>query len=258
MEKVLEIKNLEVHFKDKKAVKGINLDINKGEIVGLVGESGCGKSVTSMSIMGLLNSNNLSGEILFENKNILQLKEKELRNIRGNEISMIFQNTMSSLNPTMKIGKQISEVLKIHSNKSKKEIKEEVLNTLEKVELKNVEEIYNSYPHQLSGGMRQRVMIAMAIINKPKLIIADEPTTALDVIIQKEILDLLKNISQEYNTSILFISHDLSVVSNICDRINIMNDGIIVETGITEDIFYNAKHYYTKQLLDAIPSIKKF
>jgi ABC-type dipeptide/oligopeptide/nickel transport system ATPase component len=257
MEKLLEIKNLEINFKDKQAVKGINLDINKGEIVGLVGESGCGKSVTSMSIMGLLNGNNISGEIVFDGKDILSLKGKELRTIRGNDISMIFQNTMSSLNPTMKIGKQISEVLKIHSNKSKKEIKEEVLRTLEKVELKNVEEIYNSYPHQLSGGMRQRVMIAMAIINKPKLIIADEPTTALDVIIQKQILDLLKSISQEYNTSILFISHDLSVVSNICDRINVMYDGEIVETGTTEDIFYNTKHDYTKQLINAIPQIKK-
>jgi ABC-type dipeptide/oligopeptide/nickel transport system ATPase component len=243
-----------------KSVDGVDITLKEGSTLGIVGESGSGKSVTALSVMNLLIGTTgkvVNGQIIFDGKDILSLKEKDLRTIRGNDISMIFQNTMSSLNPTMKIGKHINEILKIHSNKNKKEIKEEVLRTLEKVELKNIEETYNSYPHQLSGGMRQRIMIAMAIINKPKLIIADEPTTALDVIIQKQILDLLKSISQEYETSILFISHDLSVVSNICDRINVMYDGEIVETGTTEEIFYNTKHDYTKQLINAIPQIKK-
>jgi len=185
------------------------------------------------------------------------LSNSKKREIQGKDISVIFQEPMTSLNPVLKIGKQVGEGLKIHSNKTKKEIKNEVINVLGKVGLKKPEEIYNSYPHQLSGGMRQRVMIAMAIICKPKLIIADEPTTALDVTIQAQILRLLKDINIEYNTSILFISHDLGVIKHICDNVAIMYAGQIIEYGAIENIFQNPSHEYTKGLLDSIPTKEK-
>ncbi|WP_179318770.1 ABC transporter ATP-binding protein [Winogradskyella helgolandensis] len=260
-EKLLDVDGLKISFyKDKiekEIIKHISFHINPNEILAVVGESGSGKSISSLALMGLLPvkiSKITSGSILFEDKNLVGLSEKEFQAIRGNDIAMIFQEPMSSLNPSMRCGRQVEEILKQHFKLSASEIKSEVLNLFEKVKLPNPERIFKAYPHEISGGQKQRVMIAMAIACKPKLLIADEPTTALDVTVQKEILELLKNIQTETKMSVLFISHDLSLVSELADRVLVMYQGEIVEQGTTDTIFNHAEHNYTKALIGARPS----
>lgn len=232
--------------------------LEQNEILGIVGESGSGKSVTSLAVMGLLPKGILQvtqGSIAFEGRDISRLTTKEMRNVRGNDIAMIFQEPMSSLNPSLKCGYQVEEILKEHTSLSQKEIKAMVLSLFEKVKLPNPEKIYNRYPHEISGGQKQRVMIAMAIACKPKILIADEPTTALDVTVQKEIILLLKELQQETKMSIIFISHDLSLVSEIANRVLVMYKGNIVEQGVATEIFENPKHTYTKALINSRPSL---
>jgi len=257
----LQIKNLSVSFGNKKrkvdVIHDISFEIGENEILGVVGESGSGKSVTSLAIMGLLPKKGtwVSGEIIFEGKNLLEEKEKDLQKIRGNSIAIIFQEPMSALNPSLHCGFQVAEMLQQHTNLSRKEVKKMVLSLFEKVKLPRPHEIFNSYPHQISGGQMQRVMIAMAIACKPKLLIADEPTTALDVTVQKEIILLLKEIQKETGMSMLFISHDLNLVSEIADRVIVMYKGDIVESGSVLQIFKNAKNDYTKALLASRPRL---
>ena len=261
MANLIDVNNINISFfKDKiekHIIKNISFSINKNEIVAVVGESGSGKSISSLALMGLLPkhvSKITSGTIEFQEKNIVDLSEKEFQTIRGKEIAMIFQEPMSSLNPSMRCGKQVEEILKQHFKLSNSEIKAEVLALFNKVKLPNPERIYKAYPHEISGGQKQRVMIAMAIACKPKLLIADEPTTALDVTVQKEILELLKDIQTETKMSILFISHDLSLVSELADRVLVMYKGEIVEQGSTQNIFNTPKNNYTKALIAARPS----
>lgn len=261
---LLEIKDLEVFFKSSqgivKAVNKVNINTRDGKTTAIVGESGSGKSVTTLAIMGLLDKSSLekiSGEINFEGKNLLKLSDEELRKIRGNEISMIFQEPMTSLNPALKIGYQMSEVFRTHFKMDKKTAKEKSIEMIKKVEIDRTEDVYNSYPHELSGGMRQRIMIAMALSSSPKLLIADEPTTALDVTIQKEVLELMKKLKEDMKASIIFITHDLGVVSDIADYVNVMYAGKVVERAKTEDIFNNPLHPYTRGLIKAIPSAHK-
>ncbi|WP_299259139.1 ABC transporter ATP-binding protein [uncultured Aquimarina sp.] len=258
---LLSVKNINVSFisdeKEMQVLHDISFDINYNEILGVVGESGSGKSVTSLAIMGLLPTRiaKISGQILYDNHSLIDLDDKTLRSIRGNEIAMIFQEPMSSLNPSMKCGKQVIEILLQHTDLSKSKAKEEVLSLFEKVKLPDGIRAYNSYPHQLSGGQKQRIMIAMAIACKPKLLIADEPTTALDVTVQKEIISLLKDLQKEYEMSILFISHDLSLVSEIADKVLVVYQGKMVEYGTTSEIFNSAQKEYTKALIHARPSL---
>ena len=240
-------------------VKDSDFVLHQNEILGIVGESGSGKSVTSLAVMGLLPKGILAvtdGKILFEGNDVTALGQKELRKMRGNAIGMIFQEPMSSLNPSLKCGYQVAEILKEHTNLSASQIKAEVLSLFEKVKLPNPEKIYNRYPHEISGGQKQRVMIAMAIACKPKVLIADEPTTALDVTVQKEIILLLKELQRETGMSIIFISHDLSLVSEIANRVLVMYRGEIVEQGNAVDIFNNPKHLYTKALINSRPSLE--
>ena len=240
-------------------IDGVSFDIKKNEIVGLIGESGSGKSLTSLSILGLLEKNkfNISGEIIFNGNNLLDLDNNAMMEIRGSEISMIFQEPMSALNPTMKIGKQIFEVFKAHKNLSFKNTTERIKKLIKKVKLDNVENLLDKYPHQISGGQKQRVMIVMALSCNPQLLIADEPTTALDVTIQKEIIEILKNLQKSEKLSILFISHDLRLVSNISDKILIMKNGKIIEQGSNKNIINYPKENYTKALLSLIIHDKK-
>lgn len=261
-QQLLKINDLEISFKKedefKAIINKISYVLNSNEILGIVGESGSGKSVSSLAIMGLLpkNISKISnGEILFEGKDIASLLKKEIQNLRGNEISMIFQEPMSSLNPSLKCGFQVEEMLLQHTKLSKKETKSEVLALFEKVKLPNPEKIYSSYPHEISGGQKQRVMIAMAIACKPKILIADEPTTALDVTVQKEIIQLLKDIQVETGMSIIFISHDLALVSEIANRVLVMYKGEIVEQGEAMEVFHNPQHVYTKALISSRPSL---
>ena len=260
-EKLLVVDALNISFfKDgleNQIIKSISFEILPNQIVAVVGESGSGKSISSLALMGLLPkgiSKITSGSILFDNGNLVDLSEKEFQALRGKEIAMIFQEPMSSLNPSMRCGKQVEEILKQHSNLSKSEIKTEVLNLFEKVKLPNPSRISKAYPHEISGGQKQRVMIAMAIACKPKLLIADEPTTALDVTVQKEILELLRDIQKETKMSVLFISHDLSLVSELADKVMVMYKGEIVEQGDTAMIFESPKDNYTKALIGARPS----
>ena len=239
-------------------VKDSSFTLNQNEILGIVGESGSGKSVTSLAIMGLLPKGILeitSGKIEFEGRDISTLSQKDLRNLRGNDVAMIFQEPMSSLNPSLKCGYQVEEILREHTQLSSRDIKTKVLSLFEKVKLPNPDKIYSRYPHEISGGQKQRVMIAMAIACKPKLLIADEPTTALDVTVQKEIILLLKELQEETKMSILFISHDLSLVSQIANRVLVMYRGEIVEQGFAKDIFTNPTHTYTKALISSRPSL---
>ncbi len=258
MNNILKIKNMRVDIKKQKkqfpALLDINLEINEGEIVGIIGESGCGKSLTSYSVMGLLPrvAKVTNGEIYLCGERIDNLKDKELCKIRGKDVAMIFQEPMTSLNPLMKIGAQIAESYLLH-NKGAKDAKEKVLDIMRKVGLSRVEKLYNDYPHQLSGGMKQRVVIALALINSPKLLIADEPTTALDVTIQNQILELLKKLNRELGISIMFISHDIGVIKEISDKMIVMYAGKIVETGKTSEILKKPNHPYTKGLLSAMP-----
>jgi len=261
MANLISVKQLHISFyKDKvekQIIKNISFDIKANEIVAVVGESGSGKSISSLALMGLLPkqiSKITSGSILFKDKDLVGLPEKEFQALRGKDIAMIFQEPMSSLNPSMRCGKQVEEILKQHFKLSTTELTSEVINLFEKVKLPNPERILKAYPHEISGGQKQRVMIAMAIACKPKLLIADEPTTALDVTVQKEILELLKDIQTETEMSVLFISHDLSLVSELADRVLVMYQGQIVEQGTTKDIFHLPKHTYTKALIAARPS----
>jgi len=259
---MLQVKNLSVKFSSHKneveVVKQVSFDLGAHKILGIVGESGSGKSVTSLSILGLLPENAiLDGEIFFKEKNLATLSDKEFQKIRGKNIGMIFQEPMSSLNPTLTCGNQVCEVLKQHTGLNKKEILKEVITLFEKVKLPTPHRIFKSYPHQLSGGQKQRVMIAMAIACKPDLLIADEPTTALDVTVQKEIIALLKELQAENKMSILFISHDLPLVSEIADDVIVIYEGIIIEKGRTKDIFRNPKKQYTKGLINSKPSLSK-
>lgn len=264
MEKLLEIKNLNIEFHDhdipERVVNNFNLELAKGEIVGIVGESGSGKSMTAMAIAGLLRRHDMEkkGEIIFDGKELLHASRSEVRQYQGDDIGMIFQEPMTSLNPVKRIGWQVEESLRIHRpDMSKDERYQRAIESLRNVELEEPEKVYRQYPHELSGGMRQRVMIAAAMICEPKLLIADEPTTALDVTIQLQIVKLLQRLNQEKQTSILFISHDLSLVKKLCHRIIVMHDGHIVESGSTKEVFYQPKEEYTKQLIQAIPKLEK-
>lgn len=254
---LLEIKNLCTHFHTESgvvpSVDGVSFTINKGETVALVGESGSGKSVSALSVMKLIEEPGRieSGEIMFEEKNLAQVPEKGMRLIRGNDIAMIFQEPLTSLNPVFTIGNQLSEMLILHKKMSKKQAKHKAIEMLNTVEIPRAEDIFNSYPHSLSGGMRQRVMIAMALSCDPKLLIADEPTTALDVTIQSQILHLMRDITDEFGTSILFITHDLGVVAEMADRVVVMYAGEVVEQADVFQIFESPKHPYTKGLLDS-------
>lgn len=259
---LLFVQNLEISFKKEgiytAVIKNISYDLQQNEILGIVGESGSGKSVSSLAIMGLLPatiSRISAGEIIFDTKNVGHLSERELQQLRGNEIAMIFQEPMSSLNPSLKCGFQVQEILLQHTGLSTAETKTETLSLFEKVKLPNPEILFDKYPHEISGGQKQRVMIAMAIACKPKLLIADEPTTALDVTVQKEIIQLLKDIQHETGMSIIFISHDLSLVSDIAHRVLVMYQGEIVEQGEVKQIFKNPQHNYTKALIASRPSL---
>ena len=262
MSKLLEVKNLKTSFKthigDVQSVRGVSFHLNKGEALGVVGESGCGKSVTMMTIMRLLGENaKIEAEtITFDNKDITKPTEKLMQTIRGNDMSMIFQDPMTSLNPLFTVGDQLTEHLIKHKKISKKEANEKAIKMLDMVGIPSPEKRLKQYPHEFSGGMRQRVMIAMSLICEPKLIIADEPTTALDVTIQAQILDLMKDLKSKLDTSIILITHDLGVVADLCSRINVMYGGLIVEEGTTEDIFYRGRHPYTWGLLRSVPNPK--
>lgn len=261
-EKLLEIKNLSVGFTSENGVKpilnNINLQIDKNEIVALVGESGCGKSVTAKSIIRLLKTPPtvyMNGSIMFNDKDLLEIDEKALRKIRGNQISMIFQEPLTSLNPVLTIGNQVGEAISLHQKLSRREIKEKTIEMLEKVKIPSPEKRLNSYPGQFSGGMRQRIMIAMAIACQPQLLIADEPTTALDVTIQAQILKLMKQVQEDSKMSIMLITHDLGVVAEFAQRVVVMYAGQIVETALTKELFKNPQHPYTKGLLKSLPKL---
>lgn len=262
MSLLLKVKDLAISFNtyngEVQAVRGVNFEIRKGETLAIVGESGSGKSVTSSAIMGLLPKPQAiikSGQIVFEGKDLLKKSNKEMQKIRGKDISMIFQDPLSSLNPTMKIGNQMIEVLMKHQQLSKDKAIKRAIELLKQVGISSPEMRMQQYPHQFSGGMRQRVVIAIALACNPKLLIADEPTTALDVTIQAQILELLRQIQKETNCGIIFITHDLGVVANIADRVAVMYAGKIVEYGTVEEIFYQPKHPYTWGLLGSMPDL---
>lgn len=261
-EELLKIKDLKVEFPSKTgrnvAVDGVSVTIHKGEIFGIVGESGCGKSMTSLSVLRLISAPGkiTGGEILYEGTDILALSDKEMQQrIRGNKIAMVFQEPMTSLNPLLTIGEQIVEPLRFHQKLSRGEAKEKAVAMLQQVGIPLAEKRFHEYPHTLSGGMRQRVMIAIAMCCHPQLLIADEPTTALDVTIQAQILKLMKQLREREGTAILLISHDLGVIANMCDRVAVMYCGTVVEQGRTWDIIHNPQHPYTRGLMDSIPKI---
>ncbi|MBC5659162.1 ABC transporter ATP-binding protein [Anaerosacchariphilus sp. NSJ-68] len=263
-EPILEIKDLCVEFQTVEgtvhAVDHLNYTLHKGEKLGIVGESGSGKSVSSLGMMQLIPNppgRITGGEILYHGKDLVKASEKEMQKIRGNEISMIFQEPMTSLNPIIKCGKQIAESLRLHRGMKKKEAMEEAVQMMHAVGIANPEVRAHEYPHQMSGGMRQRVMIAMALACQPQILIADEPTTALDVTIQAQILDLIRELNESMGTSVVFITHDLGVVSELCDTVIVMYTGHIVEQAPVKELFENPKHPYTRGLLNAIPRITK-
>ncbi|MFC0301749.1 ABC transporter ATP-binding protein [Virgibacillus soli] len=262
MEKILEVKNLHVNFSTYggtvQAVRGVDFHLHKGETLAIVGESGCGKSVTSNAIMRLIPSppgKIVQGNVMFKGKDLTKVSEKEMRAIRGLDISMIFQDPMTALNPTLTIGTQLMEGLKQHQNVTGKEAQEKAIEMMHLVGIPNPEERLKQYPHQFSGGMRQRIVIAIALICEPELLIADEPTTALDVTIQAQILELFEKIQRVTGVSIILITHDLGVVAKIADRIAVMYAGKIIETGTKREIFYHAEHPYTKGLLNSVPRL---
>lgn len=260
-EKILEIKDERLSFftpaGEVKALNGVSFSMNEGEVLGIVGESGSGKSVTAYSIMGLTAypGKLIGGTIYFNGHQIEKMSEKEMRKIRGNEVSIIFQDPMTSLNPVYTIGNQITEVIRLHTGKSKKEAYDRAKELLELVGINEPAKRLKQYPHELSGGMRQRVMIAIALACEPKLLIADEPTTALDVTIQAQILELMQELRQKLGMSIIMITHDLGVVASMCERIAVMYAGHIVEYGTADEIFYEPKHEYTKGLINSIPKL---
>ncbi|WP_416808624.1 ABC transporter ATP-binding protein [Bacillus thuringiensis] len=260
---VVELKDLQTHFQTEegtvKAVNHVSFAVREGETVCVVGESGCGKSVTALSIMGLIAESGsvVDGDILYEGKSLLGMKEKELRSLRGNDIAMIFQEPMTSLNPVFTVGEQIVETLREHELLSKNEAYKKAIELIRKVGIARADEIVHSYPHELSGGMLQRIMIAVALSCNPKLLIADEPTTALDVTIQAQILDLLRQVKEEFKTSILLITHDLGVVAEMADYVVVMYGGKVIEEAPVLEIFQNPKHPYTKGLLKSKPVMGK-
>ena len=263
-ENILEVHDLEIRYvTDEETVQAVNditFSLERGESIGLVGETGAGKTTTALGIMGLVPDppgEIVKGSILFEGEDLLKLSEKQMRRIRGGKISMIFQEPMTSLNPIIRCGKQIAESLQLHRGMKKKEAMEEAIKMMQAVGIANPQARAYEYPHQMSGGMRQRVMIAMALACQPQILIADEPTTALDVTIQAQILDLIRDLNQEMNTSVVFITHDLGVVSELCDTVIVMYNGHIVEKAPTADIFREPLHPYTQGLLSAIPRITK-
>lgn len=259
MENILEIKGLKTYFYTEagivRAVDGVDLEVKRGEVLGLVGESGCGKSVTSLSIMRLVGQPGriVEGEIIFEDQNLMDLPESKMVDIRGNQISMIFQQPQSCLNPVFRIGDQLSEVLLIHEDVSKEEAEKRAVELLAMVGIPEPESRASSYPHEMSGGMAQRVMIAMALACLPQVLIADEPTTALDVTIQAQILDLMRNLKSQTDTAIILITHDLGVVAEMCDRVNVMYAGRIVEEAEVTELFQSPKHPYTQALIGSTP-----
>jgi peptide/nickel transport system ATP-binding protein len=260
-EPLLEVKNLSVHFPTDdglvKAVDGVSFSLLPGETLGVVGESGSGKSVSFLTVMGLINSKQaiIEGEILFEGQDLLTIPADEMRNVRGEKISMIFQDPMTSLHPYYKVGDQIAEAVRVHQRVSKQEAHEQAVEMLRRVGIPRPDERADQYPHEFSGGMRQRAMIAMALSLNPDLLIADEPTTALDVTVQAQILDLLDRLKQEFNAAIVIVTHDLGVVAEHCDHIQVMYAGKIVEAGDRRDIYYGAHHPYTWGLLASIPRL---
>jgi len=259
MSRLLEVNDLEVSFfgeyGETKAVKNVSFHVDKGEIFGIVGESGSGKSVVSKSILklGPANCKILGGSILLNRDNILEKNEKELRDIRGKDISIVFQDSLSSLNPVYTIGNKMIELIRLHSDITKKQAREKALKLLEGVGIADAEKHLGSYPHELSGGMRQRVMIALAISSNPQLMIADEPTTALDATMQAQILHLLRNLQKQTGMSVIIITHDLGVVAQMCSRVAVMCGGYVIEQGSVEDIFYRPSHPYTRALLASMP-----
>ena len=264
MEPILQVENLKTSFftsnGEVQAVRGVSFSVEKGDILGIVGESGSGKNVTSMSILKLLADTGKikEGTIFFEGQELTKMGKAQMRKIRGEKIAMIFQDPMSSLNPLIPVGKQVAEMIKEHHPEKKKdELKREVLDLFARVRIPEPEKRYNSYPHEFSGGMRQRVMIAMALGNKPDLLIADEPTTALDVTIQDQILKQLRGLQREFGTSIIFITHDLGVVAELCTRVIVMYGGLVMEEARIDDIFENPKHPYTLGLLASIPKLEQ-
>ena len=260
-ETILSIENLRIHFEtfagEVQAIRGVNLKLQKGETLALVGESGSGKSVTAKSVMKLLPNNAIvkEGTITFKGENILEKSERDMQSIRGKEIAMVFQDPMTSLDPTMKIGKQITEVIIKHEKASKEEANKRAEELLELVGIPNAKERMKQYPHQFSGGQRQRIVIAIALACNPDVLIADEPTTALDVTIQAQILELLKELQQKFQMAIIFITHDLGVVANVADRVAVMYAGKVVEVGTADEVFYNPQHPYTWGLLRSMPTL---
>ncbi|MCS7464281.1 ABC transporter ATP-binding protein [Paenibacillus doosanensis] len=261
---LLEVQGLKTEFRrdggSVMAVSGVDFHINKGEVLGLVGESGCGKSVTSLSIMRLLKDTPgriAAGAVRFEGTDLTALSEKEMRRFRGNELAMIFQEPMTSLNPVLRIGRQLEEPIMLHLGYSRKKAREHAVHMLKLVGIPRAEEVADDYPHQLSGGMRQRVMIAMAMACGPKLLIADEPTTALDVTIQAQILDLMKRLKEEQEMGMLLITHDLGVVAEMCDRVVVMYAGRVVEEASVRDLFERPQHPYTQGLIHSVPKLRQ-
>ena len=260
-ETILSIENLRIHFEtfagEVQAIRGVNLKLEKGETLALVGESGSGKSVTAKSVMKLLSNNAVvkEGTIIFKGENILEKSERDMQSIRGKKIAMVFQDPMTSLDPTMKIGKQITEVIIKHEKASKEEADKRAEELLELVGIQNAKERMKQYPHQFSGGQRQRIVIAIALACNPDVLIADEPTTALDVTIQAQILELLKELQQQFQMAIIFITHDLGVVANVADRVAVMYAGKVVEVGTADEVFYNPQHPYTWGLLRSMPTL---
>ncbi|WP_020613683.1 ABC transporter ATP-binding protein [Sediminispirochaeta bajacaliforniensis] len=264
MDKVLEIQDLQVDFVSETrrlhALRGITFHIEKGETLGLVGESGCGKSLTALSVMQLIPTppgEICGGSIMFRGRNLLEFSEKEMRAVRGNKISMIFQEPMTSLNPVFTVGNQLIEVIHLHMNKTRSEAEELAADMLATVGMSDVRKRLKEYPHELSGGLRQRVMIAMALLCQPEILIADEPTTALDVTIQAQIIDLMENLKMQFGTSVLMITHDLGVIAESCSRVAVMYAGVIIEMANVNELFKNPLHPYTRGLLSSIPSLGK-
>jgi len=261
-DKILQVENLEVSFRtyagDVQAVRGITFDVYEGETLAIVGESGSGKSVTVKAIMGLLAENGYykGGKIIFEGNDITKMHEKNIHKIRGKKIAMVFQDPMTSLDPTMSIGKQLTETIKLHHKVTNKEAYDKAIHLIEIVEIAEAKTRMKQYPHQFSGGMRQRIVIAMALACEPRILIADEPTTALDVTIQAQIIDLMKNLKEKIGVSVIFITHDLGVVANVADRVAVMYAGKLVEIGTSDEIFYNPYHPYTWGLLASMPDLK--
>ena len=261
MEKLLEVKNLCVNFGtyggEVKAVRGVTFDLHKGETLAIVGESGSGKSVACKTIMRILSSNGYikDGQILFDGKDLTKISEKDMEKVRGKDIAMIFQDPMTSLNPTMTIGKQIMEPIIKHQGFSKEDARKRAIELIELVGISDAEKRFKQYPHQFSGGMRQRIVIAISLACNPKVLIADEPTTALDVTIQAQILELIKDLQEKTGVAVIFITHDLGVVANMADRVSVMYAGKIIEYGTSDDIFYDPKHPYTWGLLGSMPTL---